>query len=86
MVATGAGLTAKGLPLPTGVPAQLPLYHSKVAPPPEDPPLDVSDISSPVAAPGQKLSSSDEAPVGAVANSLTETVVEAQLVVLQSPS
>jgi hypothetical protein len=38
-VVVDVGVTLKLLPLPTGVPVQLPLYHSHVAPVPNEPPF-----------------------------------------------
>ena len=38
-VVVDVGVTLRLLPLPTGVPLQLPLYHSQVAPVPSEPPF-----------------------------------------------
>ena len=70
------------LPVPAGVPPQLPVYHFHDAPVPNDPPVTVN-VTSPPEHTGFGLT---VAPVGAVDSLFTVTVTLAHVVVLQSPS
>lgn len=76
------GLTVMEVPLPSGVPPQVPLYHCQVAPVPNEPPVTVKvELLT-----GQMVVAVAEINAGAVETGLTVMVTDTQVVVLQGPS
>ena len=71
-----AGVTERGLPVPTSVPPQLMVYQFQEAPVPNEPP-----VTDKLVAPPQVGLTEAAAPVGAVELVLTVTVTLAQAVV-----
>jgi hypothetical protein len=74
------GETAILLPVPSGVPPQVPEYHLAVAPVPALPPTSVRVVLPPL-----QMVETPEILRGAVESVLTVINCEAQVVVLQSP-
>jgi hypothetical protein len=81
-VVVDEGDTEIELPVPTGVPPQLPEYQCHEAPVPNEPPVTVNVLEFPEHT-GFGFA---EAPVGAVDEVVTVTVTVAHVVLLQVPS
>jgi hypothetical protein len=71
-------LTLSDAPVPAGVPPQLPLYHTQLAPAPRLPPCTLTVVLEPL----HILLTVAVAPAGAVDAALTVTVTEPQAVVV----
>jgi hypothetical protein len=72
------GFTLRDEPVPAGVPPQLPLYHTQLAPAPRLPPCTLTVLLEPL----HIVLTVAVAPVGAVDAALTVTVTEPQAVVV----